>query len=143
MYKWINNNYEDDIWRSEDEFDSREEAIADGIRQYNDALNGDSTYLFDDDYPDPPSGVFYIGEAVPYYPDISVWPIIENVQEDAYWNCGEVAECFLDFESLSDDIVYDLKENLQREFDSWLKRHHLYPSFFTVENVEKIDLNKN
>lgn len=138
MSNWYNNRCDNDIWYG-DSFASREEAIADGVRQYNDALNNIGTELFDDDYPESPSGIFHVGESMPFIPTIDAVQIIEHLQEDADYQCGEVAEDFLDWNYITDEQVADLQDNLQRELDAWLKRHKLTPGFYQIINIEKID----
>lgn len=46
---WYNNPIIDDIWYG-DAFDTREEAIEDGVRQYKDACNGFTSDLFDEEF---------------------------------------------------------------------------------------------
>ena len=140
MKSWCNNPMcKDDDWTYADSFDTREEAVQDGIEQYKEALDGNSTKLFDLDYPDAPSGRFQIGYVKPYTPIIDVENIIERLQQQASDECGEYGWDFLNWTEITRPIEEDLRENLQRELDAWLKRYHLEPTFFTVENVENID----
>lgn len=140
MSKWTNHRYRDDeIWWN-DQFESREEAIADGVKQYKTALNGFATDLFDDDPERFPSDVFYIGECIRFVPTVDAERVLEQLEEDAYDECGEAAENFLDWNYITDDKIADLQENLQRELDSWLERYKCTPTFYSIENVEKIDV---
>lgn len=139
MGKWYNNRCEDGVWYSE-KFDSREDAITDGVWQYKEALKGESTDLFDDaDEIVPPSGLFYIAESDQYVPEIDAVHIIERLQEDADCQCGEAAEDFLDWDYLDDGWVDELQDGLQKELDTWLERHDLMPTFSSLKNVEEID----
>lgn len=136
MSGWINNRYDDGIWYG-DEFDSREDAIADGVEQYKDALNDIGTELFDDDYPNPPSGIFYIGRVFDFHPTIDAERIIEYAQEEAYDICGEAAEDYLDWHYLKKEDIAQLQNGLQQVFDIWLSDHQSSISY--INNIEEIN----
>lgn len=143
MAEWSNNSTGCEWWDScSNWFDTKEEAIQDGIDQYKQMLDGKSTDLFDNDYyynivPD----YFDVGKKRPYIPTIDVDDVIERLQEQAYDECGELAEDFLDWRTMSKgNIEEDLREHLQVELDAWLKRHNLYPTFFTVIDIETINV---
>ena len=131
----------DDCWRVTDEFDTKEEAIAAGVHEYQLHLQGAPTELFDNDYnyPDPPTSLFEIGEALKFVPLIDSDWIIEQVTEQADWQCGEIAEDWLQWDAITKEQREELQENVQKVFDDWLKKHNLEPTFYNVVNIEIID----
>lgn len=137
MGVWLNNNI-DDIWWGYDEFDTKEDAIENGVQQYIDAMNGYSSDLFYDDDPDSPlCSVFCVGEQEKFVPYVDADVLIEDIQMRALDYGGEYAEEYLE------DVTKEDKEELQRElqnvFDSWANRHRYNPGFFTIINIEEID----
>lgn len=75
-----------DCWCITDKFDTKEEAIAAGVYEYQLHLQGVSTELFDNDYnyPDPPTSLFEVGEDLKFAPMVDSDWIIEHVAEQAY-----------------------------------------------------------
>lgn len=146
MEKWSNNPTCCEYWSNCQWFDTKEEAIQDGIDQYKQMLEGKSTELFDNDYYydnyyDIVPDYFDVGKKRPYTPTIDVDDVIERLQVQAYDECGEFAEDFLDWRTMSKgNIEEDLREHLQDELDAWLNRHNLYPTFFTVIDIETINV---
>lgn len=141
MEEWSNNPTSCEYWNSGDWFDTKEEAIQDGIDQYKEMLEGKSTELFDnDDYYDTIKDNFNVGKKQPYIPTINTDSIIEDLQQQAYDECGEYAEDFLDWREITKPMEEDLYKNLQRELDAWLKRYGLYPTFFMVTDIETINV---
>lgn len=139
MSEWFNNRYDDGMWWG-DAFDSREEAIENGISQYRKALKGIGTELFEDDCPNSVQPFFYIGEAVNFSYVVDADMVIEDVVDQAYEQCGEAADGFLDFNSITSEQVKELQKSLQSAFDNWLKEYNLTPTFYAIDNVEEIDV---
>ncbi|MBX9035049.1 hypothetical protein [Gordonibacter massiliensis (ex Traore et al. 2017)] len=94
MNEWMNNRSPDGTWYG-DTFATREEAVEDGMRQHADALQGLGTDLFDDDFPGPPTNVFYVGRVVKFRPSVDGCDLIERAQQDA-WDASEYGEGYLD-----------------------------------------------
>ena len=138
MNMWANNRYES-FW-CDPYFDSREEAIKDGIKQYEDSMNGIASELFDEDYFNGentnPDGVFYIGHGFDFHPVIDAELIIEHAQEEAYDVCGEAAEDYLDWYYISDEDIAKLQSGLQQVFDVWLEDRNFKLKYF--DNIEEI-----
>lgn len=134
------NNYNDN-WDIREEFDTKEEAIEYGIQEYKDYLAGISTELFDNDYnyPDPPSSCFEVGEGKPFVPYVDSDWIIEQVVEQASWQCGEIGDDWLRWDTITKEQLEELQNNMQKMFDEWLKKHGLEPTFYNIVNIEEID----
>lgn len=140
MAKWYNNPYEDGVWdHNIDSFDTREEAIADGVEQYKEAVSGQDTELFDGcDQEDIPT-VFYIGKENPWRPSIDTDFILEQLAEDAYWNCGDAAgDCINHVYASSCDEYKSLDKKLQDALNSWLEEQGF--NFYGIVNTEKINV---
>lgn len=69
----------------------------------------------------------------PYEPRINALRVIEEIQDDAcfYYEC---AEGWLDGLQYNSPEVHELSEKLNGVLQTWLKKHHLVPHFFTVES---------
>ena len=136
MSEWMNNSSSDGSWLG-DKFASREEAIADGVRQHAKALSGYGTMLFDeyDDDGRIPS-VFYVGRVIEWHPFASGSYLIEQAQEDAWDAAGEYGEDYLC--DVTKEQADELDELVRQVFDGWLKRHHLEPTFYAITETEEI-----
>lgn len=139
MNKWANNRYEDGFWLGP-YFDSREEAIKDGIKQHEDAMNGMASELFDEDYFDEenanPDGVFYIGQVFNFHPVIDAESIIMSAQSQADEICEDGADYYLDWDCISDEDVAKLQSGLQQVFDVWLEDRNFKLEY--CDNIEEI-----
>lgn len=131
----------DDVWCITDEFDTKEEAIAYGVEEYKQHLAGVSTELFDNDYnyPDPPTSIFEVGEGVGFVPFVDTDWIIEQVAEQASWQCGEIGDDWLRWDTITKEQQEELQDNVQKVFDEWLKKYNLEPTFYNVIHIEEID----
>ena len=107
-------------------------------------MNNEDSELFDD-CTDVLPDCFYVGEKDPFIPEINVDSIIEQLQEDAYEQCGEVADDFLYWDYKDNgkmsDALYELKTRLELDLNSWLLKYGLCPTFCSIKNIEKIDVN--
>lgn len=103
-----------------DSFETREECIADATKNYG--------------YPS-----FYIGQAVrDFTPYINAEDVLDYISNQAY-DENEYAEDYLS------DVIDDHERELERELNDvlqkWLEKHPNYkPTFFTVENIEMIEV---
>ena len=131
----------DDCWRITDEFETKEEAIEYGVQEYKNHLAGILTELFDNDYnhPDPPTSFFEVGESKAFVPYVDSDWIIEQVAEQADWQCGEIAQDWLQWDTITEEQREELQNNMQRVFDEWLKKHSLEPTFYNIIHIEEID----
>ncbi len=115
---------------------TREQAINEGLYEFRRALAGHDTGCFDPADMPKEGASFYIGKRVDFIPTIDEITVIEQLQMDAYEECGEYGETFLDGLCPLDRAL--LKQKLQAALDEWLKETSLQPNFFTVKDVELI-----
>lgn len=134
MGRWHNNSDSDEVWDGE-WFETREEAILDGVMQYKNAIKGMRTELFEDyEVPNP---YFFVGEETEkFVPHINADSIIDNVREQAYWEYGEVSESWL--YHISNNDFKTLEDMLDKTFAEWLSLTNNNPGFYNIVNVEKI-----
>lgn len=135
MNKWLNNTA-DDIWYGySGEFDTKEEAIQNGIRQYKDWLNGCGTELFDD-YEDEPVS-FLVGQQYPFEPYADEELVLESAINQAY---DEGFEDVYDYwlHDITKEQQEELHDMLQSALDSWMKKNKFIPNFYLIKNVEEI-----
>lgn len=130
------NNYSDN-WDIIESFDTKEETIEYGVYEYKAHLDGALTELFDDDY--NKTSIFEIGEGKPFVPYVDSDLIIEQVAEQASWQCGEIGDEWLNWNDITKEQRKELQDNMQKTFDEWLRKHSLEPTFFNVIHIEEID----
>ncbi|GMX64610.1 hypothetical protein Elgi_38790 [Paenibacillus elgii] len=136
--KWMYNAGQDnESWRcDEGEFDTKEEAIEAG-RKYFTEPDGYKDYE-GEKYE---GTSFNVGQI--FYPDyyIDAWHAIESAQEQAYDQCGHWAESWLEKVKNEDEKM--LSNMLTETFKEWLKNTNNEPHFFTIKNVEAVELDSN
>lgn len=77
----------------------------------------------------------YIGKIKDVDLTIGAWNIIEDLQEDAFEQAGEIAEDFLN--NVTQEQENDLTIMINDVIDKWLKKHKLEPNFFSVVDVKQ------
>lgn len=127
--KWTYNTSEDDAWRfyDQDMFDTKEEAIAAGKRE------------FEGHWADI-SG-FYVGQAEELdisSPYIDADGVLESFADSVYDDVGEVAEDYL--QDVSDDDLNDLQDALSATLHTWLVEKKHEPDFYHMNNIEFVPL---
>lgn len=133
--KWMNNPYEDGDWLGE-KFDTREEAIEDGRRQYREALAGYASDLFDDCEDLSEAKSFYVARIERFAPRVDAEHVLERIGEAAYDFGGEYGEDYL--MHVSEPDKDDLQASLQKAFDDWTVRTRNEPGFYTCVDTEKV-----
>ena len=105
-------------------YDSVEGALKDAIAEIEDIREYNAS--------DIPEKIF-VGECQFYDPTLSAYDAIEAVQKDASDVGGEWADDYLD--DVTQEQVEELKKGLEDVFQNWIKKHNLYPNFYTVSAV--------
>lgn len=123
-YTW---EYEEtDIWQH-DLFDTIEDCI----------LDAKENYLVE-------SGIeIVVGEVVPWEPYVFAGNILENLEENAYDECGEVAEDWYAYDCSSEKgrkSLDELSDKLTEIVGQWLKGNGTYPTFYMIKNVEVVEV---
>ncbi|BFH11145.1 hypothetical protein P4K96_29105 [Bacillus cereus] len=91
------------------------------------------------DYGDEDKAI-YIGQAVAPAIYVSACRIIDEIYENVAEECGEYADGFLD--AVSKEAQDALQERINAVLKAWLKEFGYEPSFYSVINIEKIDINE-
>ena len=122
--KYIWEYDETDIWKH-DLFDTVEDCI----------LDAKENYLIE-------SGTeIVVGEAVLWEPYVSAELILEQLQEDAYEECGEVAGDWYAYNYRKHESKLDeLSDRLTEIVKQWLKDNGTYPGFYMIENVRTVEV---
>ena len=105
-------------------FDSREDAIAEGIFCAKDENEGVT--------------IFYVGTQKSVVFGVNVGAIIDQLAENAIEQAGEVAVDYLRRVKIKEVLI--LEEKLNEVVHYWLSDFGHIPTFWTVDNVEKIDI---
>ena len=117
---------DDEIWSADIECDSREDAIAEGMKgAIEDGLES-----------------FRIGRRERCrVPKICAETIIENAIEDLSEEVGEAAESYLD--ETTNDQEKELEEELNEVFWKWHKKYNLFPNCYKLLDDEVIEVNES
>jgi hypothetical protein len=108
----------------EGDFDTEEQAIAEAIWYYKDDEK-------DQDF-------IWVGQTQAISVGVNVDSLLENLGEEAYEQAGEYAEDYLTNVKIEHQKV--LEEKLNSVLATWMKEFKYEPNFWTVKNVEKIDV---
>jgi hypothetical protein len=115
-YSW-SKNQSDEIWYHE-RFDTIEECIRDAV----------------DNYGKKPGDQIAVGICEDYVPHVDVNTLLDKAGEDAYEECGEVAE---DWPAFSRQKGYEdadkLQEKIDKVFNDWLEETHQVPEFYSIK----------
>ena len=74
-----------------------------------------------------------------FIPEVYADLILEQVVEQADYQCGEASEDWLRWDTITKEQLKELQDNMQKVFDEWLKKHDLEPTFYNIINIEEID----
>lgn len=77
----------------------------------------------------------YIGEVTNHVPTIDAERVIDNLTEQAYYECGECSEGWLDGAKTE-----ELEEKLNEVLQEWLKETNQEPTFGKLEKIHRYDL---
>ena len=127
--KWTYDIDGGESWSCVEFFDTKEESIEAGK---DEAING---YPFDD------IKYLRVGQVKEFVPKINGYHIVESVGEDAYEECGEIAEDYL--ASVRSGDIAELQLSLEACLHQWLRNKGFVPNFYSIENIEEIDLDKD
>lgn len=137
--KWMYNTGDEEHWNcDEGEFDTKEDAIAAGIKYFTDADEFGYEYHNDEKFDGVSFEVGLVSE-----PDmhINAWSVIDMVTEQVYDQCGEYADGWL--QELEYEEQKLLGDMLTKTFKKWIDKTSNNPRFYTMKNVELINLNEN
>lgn len=120
-YFW-NFDEHDEVWRNSG--DTIEECISEA--------------KWEKEYREMAEDYVYIGEIEAHEPEIDIEYLIDNIQEQAYEECGESCEGWLD--GLKKEDMKKLEERLNKVFADWLEETKNQPYFGNFAKVSKYNL---
>lgn len=122
-YTWEHSKNEE-FW-NHDLFDTIEECLQDAKENY-DVKIGDT---------------IAIGKVVPYEARVFAGHVLEQLESDAYEECGECAEDWETFSYKDDrEKLDELSNQLTEVVKAWLKKYKREPDFYKIENVRTIEV---
>jgi hypothetical protein len=119
-YSFNEENYEGD-------FDTKEQAIEEAIWYYKDDEK-------DQDF-------IWVGQTKDVSIGVNVDSLLEQLGEEAYDQVGEYAEDFLTNVTLNHQKI--LEQRLNNVLVAWMKEFNYETNFWTVENVQKINVSEH
>ena len=84
-----------------------------------------------------------IGEPVYWEPYVNVYTILDQLEENAYEECGEVAESWYAYDYKSEEgrkSLDELSDKLTEIVKQWLKDNGIYPTFYKIENIQVVEV---
>jgi hypothetical protein len=125
--KWMFNFNADGSWGGE-EYDSREEAINEGINKFR---------LGVDDTGDP-IDYFYIGEVEdPELAPVDFGSLIGEEIDERHCELG--SEFFEGF-TFKYKHIEELNDRIRPIVESWMREHDYTPNYFLIQNTERIEM---
>jgi hypothetical protein len=114
-YSW-SESPSDEIWMH-DRFDTIEDCIKDAVENYE----------------KKPGDQIAVGICEDYVPHVDVGTLLDRANEDAYEECGEVAEGWPAFLRRKGYVDEDkLQEMMDKVFNEWLEETHQVPGFYHI-----------
>lgn len=91
---------------------------------------------FEDFEEEPYEIVLFVGELIPFIPNIDADSVLESIAEDAYNHGGDYAEGYLDY--IGKDAYSELDDRLNEVLSDWINKNNLHPNFYSVERIEEV-----
>ena len=114
----------EELWYN-DVFDTIEDCILDAKENY-DVKSG---------------ATIVVGEPVYFEPYVDAINILEQLESDAYDECGEFSESWTLYNYQKDkDKIEELSEKLTEIVKQWLKDNGTYPTFSIIKNVRVVEV---
>ena len=67
--------------------------------------------------------------------------VIESLQEQSDECCGDASETYLN--DVTKEQEKDLEEKLNATLNEWLTKYHHQPTFYYLDNIEKVRLEED
>lgn len=94
-----------------------------------------------ENYDIKPGETIAIGEPFYWEPHVDAFNILEQLEEEAWDECGEVSEGWDTCNYERDkEKVEELSEELTEIVRKWLKDNGTYPNFYTINNVRVVEV---
>lgn len=118
--QWTHSYY-DEIFQSGAYFETKEQAVEDGKKEYG------------EDYKH-----FYVGQIkdVSFALTPNVDSVLEGIAQNVYDEVGEVSEDYLNH--IEKEHYEALEDELNKVISVWMDKYGYKPEFFKVVNVEKV-----
>lgn len=122
-YIW-NFNKDEEIWQN-DEHDTIDECLKAAKKEAD---------------TDEHQTVVYIGECVPYTPEVDCTDILDRMQEQAGEMCGDVGGDWCAYDWHKKEELEELNDSLTNIVCDWLKKYGYYPGFSNIQNIKEYQL---
>lgn len=117
VYTWTDDPT-DEFWHN-DRFETIEECIEDAKKQGK-----------------PIGSRIAVGTCEDYVPSIDIFDLLEKIVEDAYDECGEIADGFIEFKYGNHKNEEILQERMNKVLIDWLKETNQYPTFYKIQPLK-------
>ncbi len=125
-YSWSFNENAD-VWTS-GTFDTIAECIADAKGE--NAIDGNR------------HAVVYIGTNIPFKPSANVESMLENMEEQAADEVGEVGQDWNAYDYKKREELDELQEAVQKVVDEWMLKYGYYPGLYTIAGITSYPLDE-
>jgi len=117
--QWMYNFGDEEHWDECEFFETREEAIETGRAE---AIEREEES-------------YQVGQITCFIPSIDVDNVLDYISENAYDQCGECSEGYLDY---TKEEKQKLEDMLNEALERWMDETNNHPTFFMIENTEDI-----
>ena len=80
--------------------------------------------------------VVYVGETEPFRIRCYAESVLEQLEQDAYEQCGEVAQDWRTYDYEKDEDLLQLSDAITKVVTGWLEKKGRMPEFYGIRNVE-------
>lgn len=121
MYTWSENK--DDEWWNKGEYDTEEECVQEAIQGYG-FKHGDT---------------IAIGKVYPFEPHPDIDTLLDQMEEDAYEECGEAAEAWsIGAGKGREKEGEELEKGVEKLVNEYLEKIGEKPGFYKVGNIHTV-----
>ncbi|HBF65992.1 MAG TPA: hypothetical protein DDW34_09885 [Clostridium sp.] len=87
---------------------------------------------------DSPQNTIYVAECERYIFSVDGSAVIDNLEGQAFDECGEAAEGWEPSSGIRDESWSELDEQLTKVVTNWLKKHGDMPNFYSIVSVVEV-----
>ena len=81
--------------------------------------------------------VVYIGECIPWEPRVNEYTVLDQLEEDACYECGEVGCDWQPYSWKKREERKELADILTNAVCDWMKKYGYYPDFYKIEDIKE------
>lgn len=82
----------------------------------------------------------YIGQNVPFVPSVDIESVLDNYEEQASDECGQVGHDWNAYNNQKRDELEELRAALDIVLHDWMRKYGYYPKIYSIQNIKAYPL---